>query len=134
MRAMLLVGFWAAASCASAEVRVSAFTPAMAKDARAAANAVRGQFDREMLDYPSARFRDVRAIHAPLGELVVFCGLVNGKNRAGAYSGWKEFAATGADAPSVDVRPRDDIMVDALCSGGNGTQDTRDYSADLTHR
>jgi hypothetical protein len=135
MRAVLLVlGFLAAASCASAEVRISAFTPAMTKNAVAAAKAVRGQFNREMLDYPSARFRDVRAIQAPIGASILFCGYVNGKNRMGAFSGWKEFAAVGADDPSVNVRPADDIMVDAMCSGGSGTQDTRDYSADLIHR
>lgn len=131
---LLVLGLWAAASCASAEVRVAAFTPAMAKEADASARLIRGQFDREMLDYPAARFRDVRAIRGPKGG-VRFCGFVNGKNRLAAYSGWKEFLATNFDGtPDVDVRPEGDILVDTLCHGGNGIQDSRDYSADLTHR
>jgi len=70
--------------------------------------AARAAFDRQMFDYQSARFADVR------GNDAVLCGRVNGKNRLGAYAGWQPFAFVRLDSePALYID--DDIMVDAFC-------------------
>lgn len=42
--------------------------------------------DRELVDGPSSRYRDVKGIAG--GRI---CGLVNSKNRLGAYAGYQRF-------------------------------------------
>lgn len=49
---------------------------------KAALAAIRDEFDRELLDYTAARFREARfTFYNP----ITVCGLVNSKNRSGAY-------------------------------------------------
>ena len=45
--------------------------------------------DAELLDFPSARFRDVHMTQ----DRVDVCGWVNSKNRMGGYVGWTQFHA-----------------------------------------
>lgn len=88
----------------------------------------RAALDERLLDYPSARFRDVH------GNAMVVCGFVNAKNRMGAYTGWSRFAYVdlGSDPYLLvdDAEGSDDIMLDALC-GDDGKRLT---GADLSTR
>jgi len=82
---------------ANADPSRSDFSPPMRAQAREAISKVRGHLDAKMLDLPSARFRDVRAVLTfkdARGPII--CGYVNGKNRMGAYVGWKPFAGFGS--------------------------------------
>jgi hypothetical protein len=88
-------------------------------------SAARDALDGKLFDYPSARFREVRADHFRI------CGLVNGKNQMGAYTGWKTFGVLGSGrTPSVvyfDDRPED--LAD-LCRDLSD----QDHSAELVYR
>lgn len=119
---MLLLLLAAHAALAQSEPR----TPAPVTD-RIVADA-RDALDRRLLDFPSARFRDVR------GNALLICGFVNAKNRMGAYSGWDRFAYVDlGDDPYLlidDPDETDDILLDALC-GEDGNKLTGD---DLSRR
>lgn len=93
----------------------------------------RSALDERLFDYPSARFRDVR------GSSVAICGFVNAKNRLGAYSGWKRFAAysdeDGGSGLYLDDPDdgSDDIMIDAACGEDGLRNQGRDYSTEISH-
>ena len=59
------------------------------------------------MDYPSARFRDVRA---DAGRV---CGFVNAKNQLGAYTGWKPFGVAGESGSLIWID--DPYMLEPLC-------------------
>lgn len=87
--------------------------------------------DQQLLDYPSARFRDVHA-NGPLA-----CGFVNAKNRLGAYSGWQRFAVLAFEEDGADPALYLDqaggsagIMLDTFC----GEDGTRIKGPDFTAR
>lgn len=89
--------------------------------------------DERLLDYPSARFRDVR------GDDKVLCGFVNAKNRMGAYTGWVRFGyVTFGTEPSLYIDSADDeggdIMLDGFCGDDGLRYRGSDYSDRLTHR
>lgn len=89
--------------------------------------------DERLLDYPSARFRDVR------GDDKVLCGFFNAKNRMGAYTGWARFGYVAlGNAPKLYVESADDesadIMLDAFCGEDGLKNQGRDYSDRLTLR
>lgn len=89
----------------------------------------RSALDRQMLDLPSARFRDV---HARAG---VVCGFVNGKNRLGAYAGWQPFAAvTFDDAPEAFIGPDNAVMIETFCTGDPAPPQSVDYSDQMATR
>lgn len=96
-------------------------TDAIVRDAKAA-------LDSRLLDYPSARFRDVR------GNALLICGFVNAKNRMGAYTGWDRFAYVDlGEEPYLlvdDADQTDDLMLDALC----GNDGRRLAGPDLSNR
>lgn len=89
--------------------------------------AARAALDAKMLDYTSARFRDVRADSRRI------CGYVNAKNRLGAYTGWSRFVVMGAG--SVTRFEDDDStgFVAMMCDEDGPKGDT-DYSARITYR
>lgn len=96
--------------------------------------AVREELDRELFDYPTARFRDVYvtvnvSIEGPRRGAYL-CGFVNAKSRAGGYVGWTAFVATDG---LLEVRDagRENILLDAMC-GRDDPRDTTDRSALLT--
>jgi hypothetical protein len=101
----------------------------------ASAPEVRQALDRELNDYPSARFREVFITvngQADGRRGPYFCGKVNAKNRMGAYVGWTDFVAS--DVGIVDVRgDGDDFLLDTLC-GADDPRDSTDRSALLAHR
>lgn len=91
--------------------------------------AARQALNERLLDYPSARFRDVR------GNDLVVCGFVNSKNRMGAYVGWTRFAWPSlAEEPRLYLDDADDIMLDAFCGDDGLRLQGPDYSARLTNR
>lgn len=82
-----------------------------------------------MLDYPSARFRDVRADRRRI------CGYVNGKNRLGAYAGWKRFVAVPIEGTEVYVEGEDpNDIIGLTCDHGEPLPQSPDYSDRLTAR
>jgi len=89
----------------------------------------RSLLDRQMLDYPSTRFKDVTA---DAGRI---CGLFNGRNRMGAYVGWQRFGVLGnGRAESLLVvagNPSDDADLRDLCGV---TPVSPDYSDRVTFR
>lgn len=92
---------------------------------------VRKTFDRELLDYTSARFRDVS------GDGYVICGSVNAKNRMGAFIGWREFVSVHRDgSASLRVNTPGEaphLIFEAFCMEGRRPV-SRDLSSDLTYR
>lgn len=70
---------------------------------------VRAELDRQLLDYPSARFRDVRA------DGTRVCGYVNSKNAMGGYVGWRLFGALDSSAGAVLVID-DPHMTEPICT------------------
>lgn len=66
---------------------------------------VREALDRTLHDAPAARFKDIRVIAGRRdGEPKLLCGLVNAKNRLGAYVGWHRFLVErGTDFAVVSV-------------------------------
>lgn len=84
----------------------------------AALPSVRAELDGLLTDYPSARFRNVRAVMTRSvyssdegqsnkvpwthrgGLVLVFCGEINAKNRMGGYGGWQQFAF---QPPQTDI-------------------------------
>jgi len=92
--------------------------------------AVRDALDARLLDYPSARFREVTADDA------VVCGMVNAKNRAGAFTGWVRFGAFYADGKAtvyIADAERPPVLLDLYC-GESRAPKSPDYSDRLTHR
>jgi hypothetical protein len=61
--------------------------------------AIIARMDDTLLDYPASRFKDVKFGYRD-GKQVA-CGLYNGKNRMGAYSGWSVFYAFTGDEPRI---------------------------------
>lgn len=92
----------------------------------------RRALDETLLDFPSARFRDVR------GNGFVLCGFVNAKNRMGAYSGWSRFAwLAGSQSPRLLMdgpEGANDVLLDGLCGQDGKRQTGADYSDRLTRR
>lgn len=91
---------------------------------------LRQGFDETLIDYGSARFKDVRLAT----DGVATCGLVNSKNRMGGYTGWTPFYAMalpsspaiitlGGDSSSLSV-------VTAMC----GRADLKWLPVDLSDR
>lgn len=114
-------------------------TEAEKADAVRQAASIRSQFDAELFDYTTARFRDVRAtvngdVEGRRGAY--FCGFVNSKNRLGAYVGWQPFVASGGEAPMIIVGGSGDVMdgVRQTMCGENDPSDPTDRSALLTFR
>lgn len=89
----------------------------------------RDQLNREMIDYGSAKFRDVHADRRRI------CGYVNGKNRLGAYAGWKRFVISGIPDAQLIIETNDEIEeIPLMCDGASAPPTSPDYSDRLTHR
>ena len=61
---------------------------------------------RDFYDPEAARFRDIRAVNATVGggqTVTRVCGLVNGKNRYGAYTGYEMFGGRIENGRFVQV-------------------------------
>lgn len=87
----------------------------------------------QLVDYPAARIRNVRAQYSAgmNAEGMRFCGEINARNRAGGYNGWRPFIVfPGLDQMAID----DSVYFPVFCDTKDAKVDTRDWSADLTHR
>lgn len=105
---------------AAQAVTPQAPAPALLADARRA-------FNESLFDYPSARFREVRANQS------VLCGNVNAKNQLGAYVGWRPFVFVRYDAQPGTLFVDDDIMIDTFCKDASRFV-AGDYASRLTPR
>lgn len=97
----------------------------------------RDLLDRELIDYPSARFRDVRASGAPLGLNATFCGFINARNRAGGFTGWEPFLLSitnSNEALYVGVEGSARVMIPGLCGASGRVPIDGDYSSRLAYR
>ncbi|MBM3606618.1 MAG: hypothetical protein FJX25_18490 [Alphaproteobacteria bacterium] len=74
---------------------LTAMWPASDAVKRSQIEQARELFEERLLDYPSARFRNVT------GNDRVICGFVNAKNRLGAYVGWEGFVIVQTDGTST---------------------------------
>ncbi|UPT53154.1 hypothetical protein [Synechococcus phage Ssp-JY42] len=104
-----------------------------------AARTARDALDRALIDYQSARFRDVRADRAPKDpNFITFCGMVNAKNRSGGYTGWGPIAVIvsepGKAAVYTTQDPSDAVMVEAFCAKATGVPIPGDHSGALSPR
>ncbi|MGV3579995.1 hypothetical protein [Brevundimonas sp.] len=112
----------AAALIAQASPTYSAPTTEQFERARQSLNAT-------LLDYPTARFRDVH------GDQRRLCGFVNSKNRMGAYVGWDRFVVLGLPGSEPIYETDDQIgRVALLCDQIDPPLPNVDYSDQLTAR
>lgn len=92
-------------------------------------DSARRALDDQLLDFRSARFRDVT------GNGYVLCGKVNAKNRVGAYIGWMPFAAVWRDGRTSlylqEAGAEPPLVLETFCSSGRSPS-SRDLSADLS--
>lgn len=89
----------------------SAFTVAQA------AQNLRKEMDRKLVDYPSTRFQNVRAAPATPDPGFTFCGEMNAKNRMGGYNGWERFYGWGGPkGASLILSSEMSPVVENLCA------------------
>ena len=112
---------------------VEPFTPAFRAAVPRAAAMTRDGLDKALKDYPSARFREVRAVRelANPAPNIRFCGLLNAKNELGAYTGWVRFSAVQSH---LAIAPNGEIEIGVICGAEGNSADTEDYSALMAHR
>lgn len=109
----------------------SASVPAPATTVATEAQFVRARalLDRQLLDYPTTRFKDVTA---DAGRI---CGLFNSRNRMSAYVGWQRFGVLGGgQTESILVlggNPTADADLRDVCGV---TPRSPDYSDRVTFR
>lgn len=120
---------------------------------------IRERLERDLRDWPTARFKDVMAVkweHAPDDLGFYICGSINATNSAGGYTGWGDVAGgvrwsreTAADAPLMilygdpDIVGRDAtayamtrLTAELACAAilaATGTGMDLDISEDLAH-
>lgn len=95
----------------------------------------RAVLDRQLADYPSTRFRNVRASFGTDTASIAFCGEVNGKNAMGGYTGWRPFLVMVDEEPFAFFgdKPGYAIQIVRDCATVQKLN-TRDYSSALTYR
>lgn len=133
MKLWIAVGLALAMAGPAHAFKIAAFSAEFRKAVPTAAAKTRDAFDRRLADYPSARFREVRAVRADANPApnIRFCGLVNAKNRMGAYGGWERFVAVQGYL-KFDGDGSADLEV--FCDADTNTADTADYSDLLTYK
>lgn len=97
----------------------------------------RDLLDRQLIDYPSARFRGVQASGAPFGLNATFCGLINSRNRAGGFTGWEPFVISISENNEYFSVSDGDVsgsMIELLCVNSNKVSVSGDFSSRLTYR
>lgn len=102
-------------------------TPAHVQNVQREVPAIRRHLDEQLIDYPSARFRDVFVSANPQAEAEggtvggYLCGFINSKNRMGGYTGWKRFLASEIGV-YVEGDTMGDILVPAACGSNSVSQ------------
>lgn len=82
----------ASASGQASNLTVATFSRAQMAEAEIEAQLTRQHLDAQLIDYPRARFREVKARRTITGAYH-FCGYVNAPNSFGGMTGWKFFIA-----------------------------------------
>lgn len=97
--------------------------------------ALRQTLDRELTDYPTARFRDVRIVRRPSNQFVqvAACGWVNAQGPAGGYSGWARFVALD-ERLQFDRDPIGRRAIQVWCDGADVVVLAEDVTAAVTAR
>jgi hypothetical protein len=99
-------------------------------------------FEKQLRDYPSARFRDVTGHYVDYdGDRYFYlCGYVNSKNAFGAYEGWTPFLFEEVYAPphALELHVEGDFIDNDLIQQMCTNDDTKghkhkDYSALLVY-
>lgn len=103
--------------------------PAQAEPSLQNLASIQDALDTELTDYPSARFRRVRASED--GSFI--CGEVNSRSPAGGYEGWKVLIIVNANGqPEVQIAQAPAVARDFLARCGQRTDwRTADYSKAL---
>jgi hypothetical protein len=99
------------------------------------------ELNRNLNDYPTARFRDVTGHYVDYqGDRYFYlCGFLNLKNRFGGYRGWTEFMLSETFAPSHGVafstadNMADNDLIKQMCDDRSGGYKLKDYSTQLTY-
>lgn len=101
-------------------------TPPRGQPSQTLFAAARDELDGALLDYPSARFREVRA------DSFRVCGLVNSKNPYGAFVGWRPFGVLVAGEEPI-LYVDDTHMLEVFCTPSLMAT-APDYSGEVTYR
>lgn len=111
-------------------LQAQSISPSQIETALGKIGETRAALNREMIDYPNARFRDVfvsvRTATGP-GAQPYLCGYVNGPNRAGGYTGWQRFMASG-DMFFIESNRSDRMIVSVTCESPDVLRDDIDRS------
>ena len=100
------------------------------------------QFEKQLRDYPSARFRDVTGHYVDYNgdRYFYLCGYVNSKNAFGAYEGWTPFLFGEVYTPphalelTIDSDAIDNELIQKMCAGDDAKgHKLKDYSALLVY-
>lgn len=118
---------------------------------------LRDQLDRDLRDYPTARFRDVYAVVRETKDgapSLYFCGSINSRDSHGAYTGWRTFSGSvnqpdnalstvvtyyqdasvlGSDAQSDDLTLLVGTQACAVLTSVAGGDVARDISEIISH-
>ena len=96
------------------------------------------RLDERLVDFPSARFKQVRIEIFPNGNGYLACGLVNSKNSAGGYTGWLLFDVQHMPG-SDDVKIGEDkefsianVQIKGVCEQPGNRWLDGDFSSALT--
>lgn len=118
----------------AAFILLQTVSPTQVANVERSAPLVREQLDAQLVDYPSARFRDVFVTANTIAEAEsgkpgqgYLCGFVNSKNRMGGYVGWKRFMAF-EDTVQIEGDSISDIVINSAC-GPRSVNDGIDRSA-----
>ena len=98
---------------------------------RAFVDGLKAEFDSQLFDYPSARFRNVRFSRST----GIACGDVNSRNQFGAYVGWRSFNAMeeGADGKVfVLIEDEEEPATSSECGTPAGEWKSKDFASELT--
>lgn len=129
---MKWVGLFAAFALVSAAAAAEGFSAGQRAAADQAASELRDQLDLQLVDYTTARFRNVTASAWLNSDSVRICGLVNAKNRSGGFTGWTTFAFSGG---TLFMGEKEAIQIERLCADSDTrVRDTKDYSAAVTYK
>ena len=104
---MITLALLAVMAAATTQEAAQAFPPPPSvRDSPERLAALRDVLDLGLVDYGSARFRDVRVVHRPSNGYVTLaaCGLVNARNVSGGYIGWTRFTVLN-DRVELDDGP-----------------------------
>lgn len=118
---------------------LQAVSPSQVQHVQQTAPAVRASLEAQLVDYPSARFREVYVTTNPVAEAEsgrrgsgYLCGMVNARNRMGGFAGWQRFIAIEGSV-MLAGDSTNEIIINGSCVM-NGANDGIDRSEWVRHR